>query len=293
MGFVMNAMNEGDEPESCYLFEGEDGLATAQCGGCITLILPGSLGTAINFSGCEPIGDELEVFDADVRRGIIRTVGDGPRDVPLEMGERRPSVPAATALRRIVLEAGVAESDVWIGLPRGRTRDSAQLRVAPGAGEWALFPWGIISAEGSLVLKTKPQTEGICEKGIDRMQLFISTANPAGLGRLGDAYALKARMATTDELPAEDQLPYATLCFAGGPGPCNSIRDEGLYDGVAFGSAVLGCPGTVVPFSSDVGITSSMRIHRQVAGLAMLYNSPSLARRRAGALDTGDGTENG
>lgn len=293
-GFVMNASNGDDEQESCCLLGGDDGPATTQCGGCVALILPGSLGTAINFCGCEAIGDELEVFDADVRKGIIRTVGDGPRDIVPPMGERRPSIQAATAVRRIVLEAGVAESDVWIGLPRGRTRDSAQLRVAPGAGEWALFPWGIVSAEGSLVLKgTIPRSEGICERGIDRMQLFISKADSSGLGRLAEAYDLKAMMATTDKQPAQDLMPYATLCFAGGPGPCASIREDQLRDGVVFGSAVLGCPGTSVPFSADVGITSSMRVHRQAVGLIKLYSSPSLACKRAGALDTGDGTENG
>lgn len=301
-GFVMDTSIEGNEQESCYLLGGEDGLDVAECGGCVVLLLPGSMGTAINFCGCEPIGDELEVFDADVRKGIIRTVGDGPRDVVPNNGERRPCIEAATALRRIVLEAGVAESDVWIGLPRSTTRDSAHLRVAPGAGEWALFPWGIVSAEGSLVLKVSPRIEGVCEKGIHRMQLFISKAASSDLGRLADAYKFKASMAMTEQVPIEDQVPYARLCFAGGPGPCESISDEHLYDSVAHGSAVLGCPGTCVPFSSDVASSAkesafrfsrAMSVHRQAAGMVMLYNSPSLAYRRPGAYDTGDGTENG
>merc|ERR1719507_1792899 len=120
----------------------------------------------------------------------------------------------------------------------------------------------MISAEGSVMLKgTNPRAEGICGKGIDRMQLFISREDPAGLGLLADAYALKARLAATEEQASQDRVPYATLCLAGGPGPCASIRDEQLYDGVVSGSAVLGCPGTSVPFSSDVDVvTTSMRV---------------------------------
>jgi hypothetical protein len=45
-------------------------------------------------------------------------------------------------------DAGVNEKDIWLALPRAAGRDAAQLRVAPGAGEWALYPWGTLDRWG-------------------------------------------------------------------------------------------------------------------------------------------------
>lgn len=39
-------------------------------------------------------------------------------------------------------DAGVPEEEIWLGLPRAGSRDTAQMRVTPGAGEWSLYPWG-------------------------------------------------------------------------------------------------------------------------------------------------------
>ncbi|CAK0838589.1 unnamed protein product [Prorocentrum cordatum] len=260
-------------------------------GRCAVLLLAGGLGTAINLCGVAPIGPELEVFDADVQRGIIRTVGDLPRGaaaVAARPDGRRPSVPAATALRRVVLEHGVSESQVWVGLPRGSTRDSAQLRVAPGAGDWALFPWGVVSAEGSLLLQGgSPRLEGVCSKGIDRVQLFVAKADEAALGRLADAYSLKQLFAAQDTEAAADRAPFATLCLLGGSGPSSSVRDERLYDGVVAGEVVLGCAGASIPFGDDQASDVAMRLHRQAAGMVMLYSSPPPAPLQPSAPCTG------
>ena len=47
-------------------------------------------------------------------------------------------------------DVGVNEADIWLGLPRAGAREAAQLRVAPGAGEWSLYPWGALANPRSL-----------------------------------------------------------------------------------------------------------------------------------------------
>eukprot|EP00913_Durusdinium_trenchii_P010696 g10036.t1 len=263
--------------DACYPFAHKAGLLTDEAVGlkgseptqgtcaCAVLLLPGALGSAVNLCGVRPLA-ELPVFDADLRRGIIRTVEDLlAAAVP---GDRKPSISAAEAIQEIAKDAGVREADLWVGLPRVASRDSAQLRVAPGAGEWALYPWGLVSVEGSLLLQANPRAEGVCHKTIDR-----------ALGRLGRAYDLNA-LATSES----SEVPYARLCFAAGPGPIKSVDNDVQL--VAFGQALIGCPGTSYPFSGELKrpITT---MHRQALGLVMLYSAPSLVPKASGALDTG------
>eukprot|EP00439_Symbiodinium_sp_Y106_P020280 s5718_g2.t1 len=241
-----------------------------------------ALGTALNFCGVRPIGRPLEVFDADVRTGAIRRVQDDSAEAT-EPGDRRPSLAAAEALKAAVREAKVKESDVWIGLPRVRLRESAKLRVAPGAGEWALYPWGVISAEGSLVLKdASPRAEGVCHKSIDRIQLFASSPDGEALSQLASAYKLESLVARSAVV---DEEPFATLCFLGGPGPVSSLDSEQLFDGVVAGKAVLGAPGTSTPLRTE-GRTATA-VHRQAVALVMLYSSSHMGQKAVGALDTG------
>ncbi|CAE7260176.1 unnamed protein product [Symbiodinium natans] len=181
-----------------------------------------------------------------------------------------------------VREANVKEADVWIGLPRVRPRDSAQLRVAAGAGEWALYPWGIISAEGSLLLKdASPRSEGVCHKSIDRIQLFASSPDSKALSQLASAYSLEGLMARSET----GEEPFATLCFLGGPGPAASLADDQPFAGVVTGKAVLGSPGASTPFRAEDRTATAF--HRQAAALVMLYSSSTMMPKSAGALDTG------
>ncbi|CAE7684434.1 unnamed protein product [Symbiodinium sp. CCMP2592] len=274
-GVVAQVPAENSAAPPMYLLTGEENPAS---GNCLVLLLPGALGTALNFCGVRPIGRPLEVFDADVRTGVIRRVQDDCAEAT-EPGDRRPSLAAAEALKAAVREAKVKESDVWIGLPRVRLRESAKLRVAPGAGEWALYPWGVISAEGSLVLKdASPRAEGVCHKSIDRIQLFASSADGEAPSQLASAYKLEALVARAEE-------PFATLCFLGGPGPVSSLDSEQLFDGVVAGKAVLGAPGTSTPLRTEGRTTTA--VHRQAVALVMLYSSSHMGQKAVGALDTG------
>ncbi|OLQ07670.1 hypothetical protein AK812_SmicGene8925 [Symbiodinium microadriaticum] len=300
-GVVAQVPAENSAAPPMYLLAGEEELAS---GSCLVLLLPGALGTALNFCGVRPIGRPLEVFDADVRTGVIRRVQDDSAEAT-EPGDRRPSLAAAEALKAMVREAKVKESDVWIGLPRVRLRESAKLRVAPGAGEWALYPWGVVSAEGSLVLKdASPRAEGVCHKSIDRIQLFASSPDGEALSQLASAYKLEAaykKKAWTILLQCLSgnisgivkaggsfqhfKEPFATLCFLGGAGPASSMVSGELFDAVVAGKAVLGAPGTSTPLQTE-GRTATA-VHRQAAALVMLYSSSHMVQKAVGALDTG------
>lgn len=269
--------------DACYPFAHKAGLLVGeQVGlegsdpksGCVVLLLPGALGTAVNFCGVRPVGPELQVFDADLRAGVLRRVQDLGSSA-VEPGDRRPSITAAEALRRIAKDAGVNEKDIWLALPRAAGRDAAQLRVAPGAGEWALYPWGMVSVEGSLLLQANPRAEGVCHKTIDRVRLFTTAPDDKALGQLATAYEL-------DALASESEAPYARLCLAAGPGPMETLRNSAMTF-VACGQAVIGCPGTTLVGERNRRVTT---MHRQAVGLVMLYSSPRVAQD-VGALDTG------
>jgi len=67
-------------------------------------------------------------------------------------------------------DAGVNEKDIWLALPRAAGRDAAQLRVAPGAGEWALYPWGTLDGEFT---RSPLIQHGLLEKSPNSIEIYI------------------------------------------------------------------------------------------------------------------------
>jgi len=250
--------------------------------GAVGLLLPGRADTAVGLCGCEPCGPLWEVYDADVGSSstILRTVNDPSTD-ERDANGRRLGRPAGAALTEIAGE----DDFLWVGIPRVPKRLSSQ--VVPGVGEWALYGAGTVTVEGSLVLKgVGPGAEGVGSRStigglsVNRVQAFRTVADMEALGRLRAAYDMDRLM--VGRHAQGGQRPYATFVFGGGDGPKASLLDDALYDGVCFGSAVLGAPGNMLAdVSSDDQVRDIARdgppphratlVHRQAVGLVHLY----------------------
>lgn len=264
------------------------GKVVSKEGGILGLALPAEMNSAIGFCGCRPLGRPLEVHEASIDvGGFIRTVGtaawaSGSRGIPgvVESKEssappRHESIPAATALRSIVKDAGASyeEGDIWIGVPRVSKLDERSYKVAPGAGEWALYQWAATTAEGTAVLEGEgPAGDGLGKKGIRCIQAFVPEPDFGKVGLLEQSYAL--------ERTARGQgAPCATLLFLGGSGASASVPDQSVHGGCAVGVAVIGHAGLTLG-QAGVGGTGSFSystaklrptlMHRQSAGLVFL-----------------------
>eukprot|EP00913_Durusdinium_trenchii_P010697 g10036.t2 len=267
--------------DACYPFAHKAGLLTDEAVGlkgseptqgtcaCAVLLLPGALGSAVNLCGVRPLA-ELPVLsvkmceefnrDQDTERVSMNVAGL----MQISDGEsfeqwRTFSLPRC-------LEIG--------NLPYLRQRPSRRsqrmLESVKQTFGWVFHAWQVEtlrSYEWRLVQESGLYTHGAW------FQL------KGALGRLGRAYDLNA-LATSES----SEVPYARLCFAAGPGPIKSVDNDVQL--VAFGQALIGCPGTSYPFSGELKrpITT---MHRQALGLVMLYSAPSLVPKASGALDTG------
>mmetsp|Transcript_35199 Transcript_35199/g.64285 ORF Transcript_35199/g.64285 Transcript_35199/m.64285 type:complete len:694 (+) Transcript_35199:69-2150(+) len=251
--------------------------------GTVGLLLPGEADTAVGLCGCEPCGPLWEVYDADVdiSSTILRTVTD-PSSEQRDANGRRVGRPAGRALLETVTDE---DASVWVGIPRVPRRLSSQ--VVPGVGEWALYGAGTVTVEGSLVLQgCGPGAEGVGSRStlgglsLSRVQAFRTVPDLEALGRLRAAYDMDRLLA--GRLVQDGVKPYATFVFGGGDGPRASLLDEALYNGVCFGSAVLGAPGNMLAdVSSDDKVRDIARdgppphratlVHRQAVGLVHLY----------------------
>ncbi|CAK0889339.1 unnamed protein product, partial [Prorocentrum cordatum] len=210
-------------------------------GGLLGLALPGAIHTSLGLCGCRPVGVPLEVHDADLQQRVgafIRTVGSaewdgdswgvpGVEESKTPTPPRRRSQPAAPALREAAARAGFAgDADLWVGVPRKLRVEERSFKSAPGAGEWALYPWAVTSSEGSVVLQGEgPRADGIGKKGVRKVQGFVTQADPRAIESLDRSYK---------------------LLFAGGPGATASVGDEAAFDGCGLGLAVIGNGGLTV-----------------------------------------------
>lgn len=277
----------GNEPPLVVGYRGK--LLEKGCG-LLGLALPSPLHSSIGLCGCRAVGVPLEVHDADLQQtfgAFIRTVGSAKWDheswgVPgvieteeAPMPPRRQSIPAATALKDAAAAAGYGEDvDFWIGVPRKLRIDERNFRVAPGAGEWALYQWATTTAEGTVVLEGGgPRADGFGKKGVRKVQAFVSRPDYGTIGRLAQSYDLERLTSPPSG------APQARLLLAGGPGAVASVADETLFDGCALGLAVIGNAGLTLARNKTMEGKGSFSyanqrptmIHRQAAGLLVIH----------------------
>lgn len=278
-----SAGNSGNSMSSMYMGGRFGGL---RAGGVMGILLSNPADSAVGLCGCEVVGPFWEVFeyDSSPRSSVIKTVSD-PKSSKLDGDGRRLAMTMAEAISELEEELGRALStkDLWVGIRRGNAR--ATRVEASASGEWALYKARQVLATGSLLLDGPgPGAEGVAGHGrlglgpIRRAQLFETCEDTSRLGQLYAAFSME-RAASAGQ---NARQPFVTLAFGAGDGPQRSIRDERLFGQLGLGLALLGAPGNVVKESMDGRAETDnpepiphapTLIHRQAAGLLMLYSN--------------------
>lgn len=231
-------------------------------GGLAGLVLPGCASVGIDLLGCQPVGEDLEVFEADIRKGAPVTVikigtdeeGDMREAAETEKGTagiaRRVDVPAAAAMKSVMAEAKLGgPKEVFVGLPR----QSPPTQGGPLAAKWSIVNWVGVSKTGGVVLGGgDPLAENLCPKGSLRCIQPFRVAPAAGGWRQLAAAASGSQVGQ----------PYAALALAAGRGI--SPREGEAAVGVAspcgaLGVSILGAAGGGDP-----------AIHRQAGAVILL-----------------------